>query len=49
MIKLYSKGRKHEQKMVNIEQPPRRALFNVKSGTYLVGQDARANIISKPG
>jgi hypothetical protein len=49
MIKLFSKGHKHEHKMVNIGKPPRRALFKVKRRTYLTGQEARANIISKPG
>jgi hypothetical protein len=35
MIKPFSKGHKHEQKTVNLGQPPRRALFEVKSRTYL--------------
>jgi hypothetical protein len=47
MIKLFSKGYKHENRMVNIGQPPGRALFEVKSTTYLIGQDARVNIRTK--
>jgi hypothetical protein len=49
MIKLFSKGLKHEPKMMNITQPPGRVLFKVNSRTYLAVQKARANIISKLG
>jgi hypothetical protein len=38
MIKLSSKGHKHEHVMVNNRQPPERALFKVKSRTYLIGE-----------
>ena len=48
MIKLFSKEHKHEHVTVNIGQPPERALFKVKSRTYLTGQEARAHIIFKP-
>jgi hypothetical protein len=50
MIKLFSMERKHEHVTVNIGQPPGRALFKVKSRTYLAsGQDMRANIFFTPG
>jgi hypothetical protein len=48
MIKLSSKGHKHEHVMVNNGQPPRRALFKVKSRTYLTGKEARAKNIFEP-
>jgi hypothetical protein len=44
MIKLFSKGHKHEHVTVNIGQPPERALFKVKSRTYLASQ-ARCKIL----
>jgi hypothetical protein len=42
MIKLFKEGH-HEHMMVNLGQPPGRALFNVKSRTYLASW-ARCNI-----
>jgi hypothetical protein len=48
MIKLSSKGHKHEHVMVDNGQPPRRASFKVKSRTYLTGQEVRANNLFEP-